>query len=351
MTAKPVSLLPVKTPRRDAPFPDTLAIIRTPHGMQLFSQLDWEISQEAGPSTLPAGRHTDTKPPLIERLQQLSPLVRLDEEHVPEDIHTPDDNAMVIDDVVGDKRKPYIFNPVQKKRELIAFHRNGFADHRPSKRVRFNSSYATPISFEKDELSELWWGAVQSDALLPNGLPHIPYPSSSAVSGLLPNQTKHPDLTSKSRPRPKRRKKGSGPGSLETEQQPKSLLVHMNNNIKTMKRVRHTHARFAALNLSLGAGAGEDDGEGGVLGGLGAMATPGFGVAQGMGVAVTLNPLDEDGIEAVDDKVDERPWGARIKGKSGIKAGGIEIGERNAVDCVKWMGSKVLEHAGFQGSF
>jgi transcriptional activator SPT7 len=126
----------------------------------------------------------------------------------------------------------------------------------------------------------------------------------------------------------------------------------MNNNIKTMKRVRHTHARFAALNLNVSAGVGEDDGEGG-LGGLGAIVGPGYGVGQGMGVGVAVAPnqLDEDGIEAVDDKVDERQWSARIKGKGGIRAGGIEIGERNAVDCVKWMGSKVLEHAGFQGLF
>jgi transcriptional activator SPT7 len=73
--------------------------------MAMFSQLDWEISQEAGPSRLPAGSHKDTPRPLVERLQQLSPLIQLDENPEPENIHTPDDNAMLTDDVVGDKRK------------------------------------------------------------------------------------------------------------------------------------------------------------------------------------------------------------------------------------------------------
>ena len=120
-----------------------------------------------------------------------------------------------------------------------------------------------------------------------------------------------------------------------------------------MKRVRHTHARFAALNLNLGAGGGEEDGDGGgaALGGLGAAIGPGFGAGQGAGVTVGFHAQDEDGIEAVDDKVDEQPWSARIKGKSRRRAGGIEIGERNAAACVQWMGVKVLEHAGFQGLF
>lgn len=98
----------MKTPRRDAPFPDTPAIMRTPKGMEMFSQLDWEISQQAGPSRLPPQSHEDTPPALVERLQQLSPLVELDEELASEGIHTPDDSAMLIDDVVGDKRKLYM---------------------------------------------------------------------------------------------------------------------------------------------------------------------------------------------------------------------------------------------------
>jgi len=119
-----------------------------------------------------------------------------------------------------------------------------------------------------------------------------------------------------------------------------------------MKRVRHTHSKFAALNLGA-SGAEEDGAEGGGAVGL-AIGTgfgAGVGAQQGMGVGPGAHPQDEDGIEAVDDKVDERPWSTRIKGKGRQKAGGIEMGERNAVDCVQWMGGKVLEHAGFQGLF
>jgi transcriptional activator SPT7 len=346
---KAASLFPIKkTPRRDVPFPDTPAITRTPQGMTLFSQLDWEICQEAGPSRLPSGIQKDTLPPLVERLQQLSPLVQLDDEPEPESVHTPDDNAMLIDDVVGGKRKLYIPIFVRKTQRKCSYfvHRNGFTDHRPSKRARFSSQYATPVSFEKDELSELWWGAVQSDTLLANGLPHIPYPSSSSVSpSITLPQTKHPGPISKPRLKPKRRKKGSGSGSgSPTTEQPNSLLAMMNNNMNTMKRVRHTHAKFAALNMNLGAGGGEEDGEGGV--GMFSGIGTGFG---GAGGVAGSNVQDEDGIEAVDDKVDEQPWRARIKRKGGRRVGGIEIGEKNATGCVQWMGAKVLEHAGFQG--
>jgi transcriptional activator SPT7 len=109
INTKPPSMFPVKAPRRDAPFPDTPAITRTPKSMALFSQLDWEISQEAGPSRLPAEYRKDTTPSLVERLQQLSPLVQADVAPEPESIHTPDDNAMLVDDIVGEKRKLYFF--------------------------------------------------------------------------------------------------------------------------------------------------------------------------------------------------------------------------------------------------
>lgn len=40
--------------------------------------------------------------------------------------------------------------------------------------------------------------------------------------------------------------------------------------------------------------------------------------------------------------VNDRPW--RVQGS------GVEIGPENADDCLHWMGGKVLEHAGFQGT-
>jgi transcriptional activator SPT7 len=109
----------------------------------------------------------------------------------------------------------------------------------------------------------------------------------------------------------------------------------MNNNIRTMKRVRHTHAKFAALNLN---GTNNDDPEGG-----GSGENTGFGntFSQGSGVQ------DDEGIGVLDDKVDERPWGVQVKGKRHVR--GIEMGENNTNDCMRWMSGKVLEHAGFQG--
>jgi len=110
----------------------------------------------------------------------------------------------------------------------------------------------------------------------------------------------------------------------------------MNNNIKTMKRLRHTHARFAALNLG---SSNVDDPDG--LGGDGA------GYAGHVATPMVALGTEEDAIGVVDDKVDERPW--RLPGRGRRKISGIELGERNAMGCVRWMNEKVLEHAGFQG--
>jgi transcriptional activator SPT7 len=89
----------------------------------------------------------------------------------------------------------------------------------------------------------------------------------------------------------------------------------MNNNIRTMKRLRQTHAKFAALNHA-------EDGESPTME---TSDVPGAG------------PMD------VDDSVDERPWKVPEGGS------GIEIGEERAGECLTWMSGKVLEHAGFQG--
>lgn len=112
----------------------------------------------------------------------------------------------------------------------------------------------------------------------------------------------------------------------------------INNNIRTMKRVRHTHAKFAALNLT---GTNNDDPEGG---GGGGAENPTFGNAFSQGGGVQ----EDEGIGVLDDKVDERPWGVLVKGKRRVK--GIDMGEDSANDCMRWMSGKVLEHAGFQGT-
>lgn len=91
------------------------------------------------------------------------------------------------------------------------------------------------------------------------------------------------------------------------------MLFHMNNNIRTLRRVRTTHAKYSSLIQSA-----EDNG--------------GFAM-----------PPVQDIAEESDDIVDDRPW------KPPNATGGLELGAENADDCLHWMGSKVLEHTGFQG--
>jgi transcriptional activator SPT7 len=120
----------------------------------------------------------------------------------------------------------------------------------------------------------------------------------------------------------------------------------MNQNIKTMRRVRHTHAKFAALNAASAPLEDEDHGgEGGLYGGNVTARGPGtstFGSGFGVG---------DD--EIVDDRIDEAPWTpGRGKGKRKMKRfGGVEIGVENAADCLNWSTNKILEHEGFQGAF
>ncbi|KAF8058681.1 hypothetical protein FPV67DRAFT_1720647 [Lyophyllum atratum] len=296
LTAKPIS-------RRDVPFPDTPAINRTREGMAMFSRLDREITQTSEASI----RNKIDDASLLAKLQELAAPVELPCTSESPRTPTPE-NAMAVDEKPGDKRKVLV---------------NGILDNRPRKRARFSSQYATPVAFEKDEVSELWWGAVQSDQLLANGLPDIPFASSSATT-LDSAPIRRPKI------RPKRRKKQT------EEAAPKSLLRMMNGNIKTMKRLRQTHAKFAALNVN---STNAEDPEGGG-GGEGMPYS-----ARGGTPAMALG--EEDGVD-LDEKVDERPWSATVKGKR--RMGGVDIGEENAADCVKWMSGKTLEHAGFQGT-
>lgn len=209
---------------------------------------------------------------------------------------------------------------------------NGYTDNRPSKRTRYATQYPTPLLEEKDDLSQLWWGAVQSDELLANGLPGIPFGPSSSIS--------HRNKLKRKRP------KGLAP-PVSSLQNPSSLLAMMNSNVKTMRRLRHTHAKFVALN-TLTAAQEEDETAEGLYGGLtnsmsgnrasGTTAFPGTVTGYGGG--------DDD---VVDEKIDERPW--IFRGRKGkLKLSGIEIGEENATDCLHWATEKVLEHIGFQGT-
>jgi transcriptional activator SPT7 len=146
----------------------------------------------------------------------------------------------------------------------------------------------------QQDITDLWWQAVRSDTLLGNGLPRIQYSSSRPPASL----SYKPPTKNKVR---KQKQK-------EIKPSPRSLLTLMNNNIRTMRRVRRTHAKFAALNAN-------DEGD----------------------VASLGVPTEEE----VNDVVDERPWD--------VRGSGVDMGAKHADDCLHWMGWKILEHAGFQG--
>ncbi|EGO00559.1 hypothetical protein SERLA73DRAFT_71569 [Serpula lacrymans var. lacrymans S7.3] len=169
---------------------------------------------------------------------------------------------------------------------------NGITAQRPRKRARL-----TPPVYDNSDVLDLWWRAVESDTLLANGLPSLVQSSHQAALLSQPTASRSP---SRKRKRPKK-----------SDTPTNTMLAHMNGNIKTLKRVRRTHAKFAALNLNSEEGGTFDE------------------------------PPDvpEDEVE---ETIDERPWKTR--------GAGVEIGEANATDCLRWMNTKVLEHAGFQGS-
>lgn len=115
----------------------------------------------------------------------------------------------------------------------------------------------------------------------------------------------------------------------------------MNNNIRTMRRVRQIHSKFAALNINT---SNNEDGDGVIGDG------PAFTIGSGSGSGGGVIEEDMSAVGGVDvDQIDEQPWLARMRGRRKVK-GGIEMGERNATDCLKWTCSKVLEHSGFQGA-
>ncbi|KAH7911321.1 hypothetical protein BJ138DRAFT_1150946 [Hygrophoropsis aurantiaca] len=259
-----------KKPRRDLSFADMPAILRTPDGMAAFQQLDMEAESSTRAAT--SNGFVRSSSSVAERLKSYT----MSEEY---ESGSEDDRSIASVTVESDSGE---------KRKL-----NGIASHRPRKRVRL-----TPPDSDDDEVNDLWWNAMQSDALLGNGLPSLPHfsppsPSPHAQSG----SSRH--LVKKR----KRRKKASAASN--------TMLSVMNSNIKTLKRVRRTHAKFAALNMN-----SEE------------------------GVAVDEPP--DLGEEDIEETIDERPW--RPQGT------GIEIGEAHASDCLRWMDGKILEHVGFQGS-
>ena len=187
---------------------------------------------------------------------------------------------------------------------------------------------------------------MQSDSLLNNGLPGIPFGPSSS-SGTPSSSKLHPSSVKHKRRKPPKQQQQRQPAN------PKSLLSMMNHNIKTMRRVRDTHSKFTALTASSAPLEDEEQGAegGGVYGSGGTGGTTRAGLPSGIGSGFVGNNSfgsgEDDGLE---DKIDEEPWTVG-RGKRGkIKnISGVEIGDANATDCLNWAGNKILEHVGFQG--
>ncbi|KAH9851132.1 hypothetical protein C2E23DRAFT_832648 [Lenzites betulinus] len=267
---KQSALLPGQSKKiqRDMTFPESSAIVRTPATMATFQQLDRDVDAFLAHQLSPKS-HAPPPPDLKQRLLRYAVI---------------DDEG---DSVTGGMLST-IDGDVGAKRKL-----NGFVDDRPRKRARTQS----PI--DKD-VAELWWDAMRSDEMVGNGLPSLVHASSHS-SASTPSSPSNNHLR-----RASRRKKKAEKDTSNT------LLFHMNNNIRTLRRVRTTHAKYSALIQSA-----EENG----------------GYAP---------PPVPDAAEELDDVVDERPWKP--------PGGGLELGAENADDCLHWMGTKVLEHAGFQGA-
>ncbi|KAG1897349.1 uncharacterized protein F5891DRAFT_982735 [Suillus fuscotomentosus] len=161
----------------------------------------------------------------------------------------------------------------------------------PRKCARLIPAPFAPIPTADDPNSS-WWCYVQSDSLLANGLPALPQPfvASTPIRNFC---TLAPNI----------------------------LLTVMNTNIKTLKRVRWMHAKFTTLNLNVEEG----------------------------GMGDELPDIGEEG--RVDKVIDERPWQARYADLGQVKGSvELEVSEKNADECLKWMNRKVIEHKGFQGT-
>ncbi|KAJ7776048.1 hypothetical protein DFH07DRAFT_74082 [Mycena maculata] len=321
-------------------FEEMPALTRTAEGMRAF------VAAEAGAADPSALR--EYLPADLDLLEKRDVPVKLEEE----------DSPMMDIDVVGGKRR-WSGSSMD-------------VDGRPRKRIRHLDA-GSPGD------PNLWWGAVRSDALLPNGLPPIAYPASSPSSSATP--VSHPPVR-------KRRRKKKELLEKDEEKEGKTLLGRMNSNIRTMRRLRHTHARFAALGIGIGREGEDGDGAGGVDGGGIKVQPLDPGVMAGM-LSMPEQAEEEEAVVG-ENEVDERPWGEalgigsagagrrrRRKGKEraqevkmeGDLFGGsgraapieigdeeaeeeeaVDIGAANADHCMRWMGGKVLEHAGFQGT-
>ncbi|TDL22893.1 hypothetical protein BD410DRAFT_897775 [Rickenella mellea] len=327
-TVYPIPPALTKPVIREVPFLETPAFVRTPSGMATFMQLDAQLDGGGGAST-------SSTAVLVDRLRSLAGIELFDSDsEMDVDVDVP------VNGDVGDKRKIAI---------------NGI--HRPRKRARMHSR--TPRSSSSSQAQdpvELWWDATRSCTLMANAVPTLKYsssssrtPSSSTLNSKSPptttQQGRQGKLSMKRKPRKQKRKPPEQSGSGEG-----TLLAIMNNNIRTMKRVRRTHDKFLALNPG-SAGGADDSGLGGGGGGnssgvgigaagsgsgvadgsmsmsmsmsMSTTATMGMGMGIGMGMG-GVGRVGSPGIEEeeVDVRVDDAPW--RPRGR------GLAMGEREA---------------------
>jgi transcriptional activator SPT7 len=202
---------------------------------------------------------------------------------------------------------------------IIIVVRNGIPiDPRPRKRSRKSSS--TPGVKHR---VELWWDVVQSDLMLANGLPVLVHSSSDPSPTPNPSsQLKEPSFSATSKRKKRRKRAGT---NLST---PKTLLRIMNNNIRTMHRLRHIHSKFSSIKES-----NEESG----------LALPGTAAA----FSSPPEPVDLSSSPVPGKSSNINPWTKlRLSNEGGS---GIDIGSELADKCLHWMGGKVLEHVGFQG--
>lgn len=199
---------------------------------------------------------------------------------------------------------------------------------RSRSRERVRRSFLSQVLSDPNETPDpvaLWWDASISPPLLSNGIPKLKFASSFDCEARFQPQSPTPPATIPT-PKPvKKRKRARPPESAG--QQPRSLLGLVNNNIRSLRRVRRTHDKFLALNLGSEEGSGPNGG--------GSVEPPEFRIPAGINA-----PGDVEDDADLDANVDERPW--RTRGT------GLQIGEQDADDCLHWMGSKILEHSGFQ---
>ncbi|EPQ55264.1 hypothetical protein GLOTRDRAFT_138865 [Gloeophyllum trabeum ATCC 11539] len=273
--------VPARVTSADVPFSDSPAFERTPEGMALFKHLDEQLE------------HGDTAY-VVEKLREVVMGVPAAVNQAPE--------QWAVDGQVGDKRKL-----------------NGLVDGRPRKRTRLQSY--VPSEQDQDAL-DLWWMAVQSPHFMANGYPELVRASSGDLDSWSRPIKQDPDGQPPIAKKKSKKKSKKGAGEPAASDKTNSTLHLLNDNIRTIKRVRRAHAKLAALNSTMQQNQGGNE-EG--------------------GASIAPEPPDLSAVAAdIDDTVDERPWKPI--------AAGLELGEELADDCLHWAGKKILEHAGFQGT-